>query len=101
MKQEESYKRTVSMIALMEMLLEKHGNINLEDLIELVKGDRKHECPCCCGRGYYVIKDGWSMAISADDISEMTYKDVQCSTCNGYGYTKQRKKAHFVQEGWE
>lgn len=87
-------------------LVDKYGkDKTLAEVLELVQGDRKYECPKCHGKGYTTVEynkyprnlpdSGW--------VYEPEYKDEQCDLCNGQGYTrdKYQPKVKVINDGWE
>lgn len=87
-------------------LVDKYGkDKTLAEVLELVQGDRKYECPKCHGKGYTTVEynkyprnlpdSGW--------VYEPGYKDEQCDLCNGQGYTrdKYQPKVKVINDGWE
>ena len=75
------------------------GETTLNDLVNLIQGNRIHRCPKCGGSGTTIERVNraqyWECC---DDYVE---KEVTCDLCNGEGYTEKIYKPKMVQDGWK
>lgn len=82
------------------------GHITLDELVNIIKGDKVHKCPQCNGTG--IIKLQNKRAIQVNEHQFITCKDFNidiltdfCELCNGDGYTKEKYVPRMIQDGWE
>ena len=75
------------------------GETTLNDLVNLIQGNKIHRCPKCGGSGTTIKRVNraqyWECC---DDYKEI---HVTCDLCNGEGYTEKIYKPKMVQDGWK
>lgn len=65
------------------------GKVSIEDALSYMLGDHRHLCPKCNGKGFSTImKDCYPSGLPDSGwATDMKPVDVECSVCEGYGYT--------------
>jgi predicted methyltransferase len=87
-----------------KLLINEYGeDLTLAELLKIVQGNNKFQCPKCEGKGYNITTynaypeglpdSGW--------VYNEGRKEVTCDVCNGIGYTKKQLKPKMVQVGWQ
>lgn len=68
------------------------GHMSINDALVHLLGDRHHICPKCQGQGFATImKDCYPSGLPDSGwATDMKPVDVECSVCEGYGYTKKK-----------
>lgn len=75
------------------------GEMNLDDLVKRMQGNKIHKCPKCGGSGTTIKRVNRAQYWECfDDYVE---KEVTCDLCNGEGYTEKIYKPRMVQDGWK
>lgn len=89
-----------------EELINKYGEgTTLREVLDKMKGNDKHKCPKCKGKGYLV--ETYNAYPTCLPDSGFVYKEglreITCDLCEGKGYTNKEYKPKIKTEiiGWE
>ena len=65
------------------------SKVSIEDALAYMLSDRRHLCPKCNGKGFTTImKDFYPPGLPDSGwATDMKPVNVDCSVCEGYGYT--------------
>ena len=72
-----------------QQLINKFGNVSLQELFEICKMDRKYICPKCKGNGFTIEKINKYPKNLPDSgfVEDIHDVEVTCKVCDGIGYT--------------